>query len=238
MEESSSILQVIIWGFFLAMVLGAVVRKTNFCTMGAVSDLVNMGDTGRLRAWVFAFTVAMAGVLLMEGFGLVDLSMTMPPYRTSNFAWLRYLLGGVMFGIGMTLASGCVNKTLIRIGSGSLKSLMVLLVGGVFAYLMTKTDFFYYVFDIWMSPTNIELAPFGIDNQSVSAILAGLVGVDDTGMFHWIVGGVIVTALLYFIFRSRDFRGRGDNILGGAAVGLLVLAAWYVTSNVIIDVDG
>ncbi len=229
--ELSPILQVIIWGFILAVVLGVVVHKTNFCTMGSVSDLVSMGDTGRLRAWVFAFTVAMAGVLIMEAFGIVDLGKTMPPYRISNFAWLRYLLGGVIFGIGMTLASGCVNKTLIRIGGGNLKSLMVLLVGGIFAYLMTKTDFFYYGFDIWMGPTSIELTRFGIDDQSLSAILAGIVGVKDVGVFHWTVGGLIVGGLLYAIFKSRDFRSRFDNILGGASVGLLVLAAWYVTGG-------
>ena len=45
----------LLWGgFLIALVLGAVVNKTNFCTMGAVSDLVNIGDTGRMRAWLFA----------------------------------------------------------------------------------------------------------------------------------------------------------------------------------------
>ena len=34
--------------------MGAVVNKTNFCTMGAVSDMVNMGDLGRMRAWLLA----------------------------------------------------------------------------------------------------------------------------------------------------------------------------------------
>lgn len=229
--ELTPIIQVIVWGFVIAVVLGIIVNKTNFCTMGSVSDLVNMNDTGRLWSWVLAFTVAMAGVLLMEGFGIVDLNMTMPPYRTSNFAWMRYLLGGIIFGVGMTLASGCVNKTLIRIGSGNLKSLMVLFIGGYFAYLMTKTDFFYYGFNIWMSPTNIELAQFGIENQTLSAILAGLLGVKDVGVFHWAVGGLLVAGLLTFIFRSRDFRSRFDNILGGTSVGLLVLAAWYVTGG-------
>jgi len=45
---------VLVWAFGLAMILGIFATKTNFCTMGAVSDLVNIGDTGRMRAWVFA----------------------------------------------------------------------------------------------------------------------------------------------------------------------------------------
>ena len=55
---------------------------------------------------------------------------------------LASLAGGLLFGIGMTLASGCANKTLIRVGGGNLKSLMVLVVASFFAYLMAKTEFY------------------------------------------------------------------------------------------------
>ena len=33
--------------FALALIMGAVVQKTNFCTMGAISDWINMGEIGR-----------------------------------------------------------------------------------------------------------------------------------------------------------------------------------------------
>ena len=48
----------------------------------------------------------------------------------------------LLFGIGMTLTSGCGNKTLIRFGGGNLKSLVVLVIAGAMAYLMTRTDFY------------------------------------------------------------------------------------------------
>src|SRR5205085_7339805 len=35
-------------GFLLAFVFGAVANRTNFCTMGAVSDVVNMGSWARM----------------------------------------------------------------------------------------------------------------------------------------------------------------------------------------------
>ena len=47
--------------FALAFVFGAVANKTNFCTMGAVSDWVNMGDSGRMRMWLLAIAVAILG---------------------------------------------------------------------------------------------------------------------------------------------------------------------------------
>ena len=111
--------------FVIAVVMGAVTSKTNFCAMGAVSDWVNIGDTGRMRAWVFSMAVALTGVVALEAAGSINLSdATFPPYRSANFAWIRYLLGGLMFGVGMTLASGCGNRSLVRVGGGNLKSLV------------------------------------------------------------------------------------------------------------------
>jgi len=57
--------------FALAFVFGAVGNKTNFCTMGAVSDWVNMGDTGRMRMWLLAIAVAVLGssALQLAGMG-------------------------------------------------------------------------------------------------------------------------------------------------------------------------
>src|SRR5687768_17958934 len=102
--------QVLLSVFAIALVIGVIGQKTRFCTMGAVSDWVNMGDTGRMRAWVFAMAIALSGVVALEATGAIDLpGETFPPYRTANFAWLRYLAGGVLFGVGMTLASGCGN---------------------------------------------------------------------------------------------------------------------------------
>ncbi|MFA7593514.1 MAG: YeeE/YedE thiosulfate transporter family protein, partial [Thiohalobacteraceae bacterium] len=102
-----------LWGSFaIAVILGFVVNKTNFCTMGAVSDWVNMGDTGRFRAWVFAIAIAMLGVAGLEYSGLVAPGDAFPPYRAGQLIWAENLLGGILFGIGMTLASGCANKTL------------------------------------------------------------------------------------------------------------------------------
>ena len=58
----------------LSIVLGAVVNKTNFCTMGAVSDMVNMSDYGRFRAWLLAIAVAILGASTLEYLGMVDIT--------------------------------------------------------------------------------------------------------------------------------------------------------------------
>lgn len=218
--------------FVIAAAMGAVANKTNFCTMGAISDWINMEDKGRLRAWLLAVAVAMGGVLLLEALGKINLSgSTFPPYRTANFAWLRYLLGGVMFGIGMTLASGCGNKTLIRIGGGNLKSLVVLAIASTMAYFMLWSDFYGIVFDRWMAPLAVNLGAFGAKSQTLDGIFGGLAGMADTSTLHLILGAILVVGILFFAFRSEEFRTNRDNILGGVVIGLAVLSGWYLTGS-------
>ena len=227
-----------LWGSFaIAVILGFVVNKTNFCTMGAVSDWVNMGDTGRFRAWVFAIAIAMLGVAGLEYSGLVAPGDAFPPYRAGQLIWAENLLGGILFGIGMTLASGCANKTLIRIGGGNLKSVLVLLVIAVVAYFMVNPfpgsdqTLFTLLFYDWIRPLAVNLKT----SQDLGAVLGGTA---NAPLLRLAIGGVLGLMLLVYVFKSADFRGRFDNILGGLVVGLAVLGAWYLTSNVLIDLDG
>ncbi|MGD9095193.1 MAG: YeeE/YedE family protein [Chromatiales bacterium] len=222
--------------FVIALVMGAVVNKTNFCTMGAVSDWVNMGDKGRLGAWLFAIAVALIGVVILERLGLVDADGAFPPYRNGQLIWAENLLGGIIFGIGMTLASGCGNKALIRVGGGNLKSIMVVLIIAVIAYYMinpfpgSDQTLFTLLFYDWIRPLSIDLAP----NQDLGTVIAGA---ENAVTARLVIGLLLGLLLLALVFRSADFRGSKDNILGGFVVGLAVLAAWYVTSNVMVNVD-
>ncbi|MDT8385336.1 MAG: YeeE/YedE family protein [Gammaproteobacteria bacterium] len=225
-----------LWAIFaIAIVLGAVANKTNFCTMGAVSDWVNMGDLGRIRAWLLAIAVAMLGVVVLESFGLVNANAAFPPYRAAQLIWAENILGGILFGIGMTLASGCGNKTLVRIGGGNLKSIVVLAVIAVIAYFMTNPfpdsdqTLFGMLFYDWIRPLAIT-APAGQD-------LGALLNPTNALMTRLVIGCVLVVAFLVFIFKSADFRSSRDNILGGLIVGLCVLGGWYVSSNVAVEVD-
>lgn len=231
----------VLWGtLIIAVIMGAVVNKTNFCTMGAVSDLVNIGDSGRMRAWLFAMAVAMLGVAALEYLHLINLDASRPPYRGSNFAWIEYLIGGILFGVGMTLGSGCGNKTLIRIGGGNLKSIVVFAVISVCAYFMVNpfpgTDKTIYseVFYRWTNPLNVALG----GKQDLGSLAGSFVVGVDSVTLRLVIGAVIGLGLLIFAFKSIDFRSRFDNILGGAVVGIAVIGAWYVSSALITVVAG
>jgi uncharacterized membrane protein YedE/YeeE len=237
-ESFTEAQSVLLWATFaIAVVMGAVVNKTNFCTMGAVSDWVNMGDKGRIRAWFFAIAIAILGVVILESIGMVSPGDAFPPYRASNLIWAENIVGGFMFGIGMTLASGCGNKALIRIGGGNIKSIFVLLIIGVIAYYMVNPfpdsdkTLFTVLFYEWIRPMAISMKT----PQDLGSIVASA---ENAATARLIIGSVIALGLLIFIFKSSDFRGSRDNILGGLVVGLAVLGGWYVSSNVKIDLDG
>ena len=224
--------------FVIAVILGLVVNKTNFCTMGAVSDLVNMGDGARLRAWILAATVALIGVVILETFGMVNVSSTLPPYRGSEFQWGRYILGGVLFGVGMTFASGCGNKTLIRIGGGNIKSIFVFAVIAVIAYYMVDpfkelpSTWYQTYFASWLGQAAISLDT----PQDLGSIVGNWFGI--SAMTMRIALGVVIAAIaLRYIFRSEEFRKSSDNILAGFVVGIIVLLAWYFTSNIAVNTE-
>ncbi|HEX9673690.1 MAG TPA: YeeE/YedE family protein [Burkholderiales bacterium] len=224
--------QVLAAVFGAAVILGAVTSKTNFCAMGAVSDWVNIGDTGRMRAWVFAMAVALAGVIALEAAGVVNLSgETFPPYRTANFAWIRYLLGGLMFGVGMTLASGCGNRTLVRIGGGNLKSLMVVAIFATSAYLMLWTPLYEKAFLPWVAATTVNLQSYGVANQELGTVLAGMFGMGRSQALNLAVAAAVAAGMVVFCFKSADFRGERDHILGGAVVGLAIVFGWWLTGG-------
>ena len=206
--------------------------------MGAVSDLVNMGDSGRLRAWILAATVALIGVVILEALGRVDLSSTLPPYRGSEFQWGRYILGGIMFGVGMTFASGCGNKTLIRIGGGNIKSIFVFAVIAVIAYYMVDpfkelpSTWYQTYFSSWLGQASISLNT----PQDLGSIVGNWFGISALTM-RIILGIVVAVIALRYIFKSNDFRKSGENIFAGVAIGLIVLLAWYFTSNTAVTTD-
>ena len=212
-------------GFALAFVFGAIANKTHFCTMGAISDVVHMGHWVRMRMWLLAIAVAMLGANLLSLMDVVDLSQSI--YPRPRFIWLSHIVGGLCFGCGMVRASGCGNRTLVRIGGGSLKSLVVLVFLAISAY-MTLKGLFGMARVNWIEPHSLDLSAVG--GQDLPAIAKYMFGAA-RGTWQVIIGGVIALALMWFAFKDGDFRHSIDSILGGVVIGLLVVAGWYVTGH-------
>ncbi len=219
-------------GFVLAAIVGAVANKTNFCTMGAVSDWINMGHKGRLGAWVLAMGVAVAGVQLLELTGLVDVQSSI--YRSSILGLGGYIVGGVLFGIGMTLGGGCGQRTLVRLGAGNLKALVVLLILGITAY-MTIRGLLGVVRLQLFEPLSIDLAGQGLEEQGLATLIAGVLGFDNSQALHWIVGLVVAALLILWALSKPEVRSDSNNLLGGIVVGAGIVGAWIITGWIGLD---
>ena len=124
----------------------------------------------------------------------------------------------------MTLGSGCGSRTLVRIGGGNLKSIVVFLMLAISAYMTIKGLFA--VFRVAaIDPVAVALPA----TQGLPSLLAkGLGGGRDTLLA--VVAGVLGAGLMAFVFMSREFR-TFDNLLGGVVVGLVVVAGWYLSGH-------
>ena len=225
MEDWSVVSKVSLLGFIGAMIFGAVASKTHFCIMGSVSDWINMDSRVRFRAWVLSIGIAVLGAQSMNQLGWVDFSESI--YLGATFGWAGFLIGGALFGIGMTLGAGCGQRTLVRVGGGNMKSLVLLIVMAITAYATLRGLLAPIRIDV-VGPLSIDLAARGIQDQGIDTILSGLTGVSLSAMTLMIAGAIGVGCVLY-AFLDKGFRASADNILAGVTIGLLVTGAWYVT---------
>ena len=228
MEATANPAHLVVWGgFALAFLFGAVANKANFCTMGAVSDVVNMGHWGRMRMWLLAIAVAIVGANLLSYAGLVDLTKSV--YQRPTLNWLSLALGGALFGVGMSLAGGCANKNLIRAGGGSVRSLVVLTFLAISAY-MTLKGLFGQWRNSWLDPVSIDLARFGLKDQHLASVLAQATGLAQKTAIVTALS-VIGLALLLFVFKDKRFRSNPTQWLAGLTIGAIVTAGWYVSGH-------
>ena len=225
MEDWSVVHKVSLLGFLGALVFGVVANKTHFCIMGSISDWVNMGSRVRFRAWMLSIGIAILGSQAMVQLGWVDLDGTM--YRSANFGLAGFLIGGLLFGIGMTLGAGCGQRTLVRVGGGNLKSLVVLIVMAITAYATLRGLLAPVRIDVF-GPLSIDLEAQEITSQGIEIILAHLVGASGQTMAV-IVALVLGLGAIIYALKDKDFRASADNILAGVTIGVLVVGAWYVT---------
>lgn len=223
MDGASNVAETVAWlGFALALIFGYVANKTSFCTMGAVSDVVNMEDWGRMRAWMLGIAVATLGTGVLVYLGFLDITKTY--YTRDTFYWLAALVGGVTFGIGMTLAGGCGQRTLVRLGGGNLKSVVVFLFLG-YSALVSMNGIFRIFTD---SVLRADMFTIRLDHMQT---LPSLMRMEDPTS-HLMIAGALALAILVFVFANKEFRGNADNILAGVVVGLVVIGGWYVTGKI------
>jgi uncharacterized membrane protein YedE/YeeE len=194
--------------------------------MGAVSDVVNMGDWGRMRAWLLAIAVAVIGTNYLAYSGTINITKTI--YTGQNLQWAAHIVGGLIFGVGMTLASGCGNKTLVRVGGGNLKALVVFIYMAYAAQLTLRGIFAPIRVSILGAPAVTTQLP---TNQTLPHLLHGMLGMS-LPQAELVIAGLIGALLIAFVVLNKDFWENKDNFLAGIVLGGIIVAGWYVTGKI------
>lgn len=213
----------VLWAAFaLAVVFGAIAQRTHFCTMGAVADIVNTGDWARMRMWVLAIGVAMLGFNAMVAAGHVEAGKSI--YAAPRLTWLSAVIGGLMFGFGMVLASGCGSKTLVRIGGGNLKSVVVFLVLGLAAFATLKG-----ITGVARVATVDRVAIEFAGGQDLPTLAAGAFGLARGQAALWL-GVLLGGGLIAWVLARAEGRS-ADVLLGGLGIGAVIVGMWWVSGQ-------
>lgn len=207
--------------FVIAVALGALLAATRYCSLGAVSDWVLLGDTRRFRMWLVAAGVALAGSGMLELVDGLDPSATLVPYASPHFAWMRYVLGGLLFGVGMQLASGCTSRQLLRIGGGSLKAMTATAVAAVCAAWLIDGGAYRRLIAL-----HLELG--AVDFATPPRLGVWLAEAGGSAFAPGHVALVIGIILAFFAGRSRLCAREWA---GGVGLGLAVVAGWWLSGG-------
>jgi len=213
----------LLWGaFLLAAAFGALSQRSHFCTMGAIADVVSMGDWTRARMWCLAVATAAGGFGLLAGSGWIDPAAAL--YTAPRLQWASHLAGGLMFGAGMVLASGCGGKTLVRIGGGNLKSLVVLIVLAVAAFATLRG------LTAVLRVATVDSWFLGLPSrQDLPSLLSPAVGISRRSLSAGL--GLLAFGVLAVLALTGRGVDRAAVWQGGLGAGLLVSAMWWLSGH-------
>ncbi len=198
------------------IILGLAARLGRFCTLGAIEDYLYQGNDVRLRMWGLAIGVAGLGTFTLVSFGALDPGQSI--YHLAPWSPLFAILGGLMFGYGMSLAGNCGFGALARFGGGDLRSFVIVLVMGISAYVMLSGPL------AQLRLAGLALTEISTQTHSYPQILSGLTGLPVAPL-----GLLISAAITGFALWSGDFLKDRKAVMWGALVGLAIVSGWAGT---------
>ncbi len=216
-------------GFAIGVIAGFAVRHARLCTFGAIEDALMGGDSRRLRVFGLALGIAILGTQALVVGGLLDPALV--TYTPAALPLVSILIGGVMFGVGMALVGTCGFGSLVRLGTGDLRSLVVILVLGGAAYATLRGVFATFRIEILES---LSVPMPGGTQADIASLSSQFLGLD----IRTIIAVIAGTALCWLALRDRRLRRAPRLVSSGIVLGILIVAGWIVTTNVVDEFAG
>jgi uncharacterized membrane protein YedE/YeeE len=219
--ESTSTLAVLA-GLGIGAVIGAAALVSNFCALGGVADILFARDWRRMRAWILAAGVAIVGTQVLDAAGVLNIDGVLLPY----LLWLPTLLGGLLFGFGMAISGGCINRALVRLGAGSVKSLTIVFVAGLVSALTLAGP---------LAPLNDALARAGRLDLMVAPEglhrIFGMLPMVNAEIVRWAFTALIGGGMIVFAVKDDWFRATRDQLMAGLVIGATIPLAWLASGS-------
>ena len=211
----------VVWGgLAVGAGFGIAGRLSRFCLLTGLRGAV-LGTDGRmLRCFALALAVAMLGTQALQAAGLIDVAGSV--YARPSFPPVLVFLGGAIFGTGMALANGCGARALVLLGGGNLRSFVVLLCLAVAGFATMSGV---------LVPLRMSLADLMVIDTGAARTLPELLAGAGLarGLAIWLPVLAVAGGLGAYALGNAAFRASPRHLLGGLAVGALVVAGWVVT---------
>ncbi len=152
--------------FALALALGIINQRSRFCVVRSLRDPFMLGDGEMTKGLITSLVVVVIGFAVIKFLEIRDPLMGVG----STVGWPA-IVGGIIFGLGMTIAGGCASGSLWRTGEGQVKLMLSLFSFAIFSggtYVVLNIVFgFSYV--------NRKFLPDELDGYLPSLLLLGAI---------------------------------------------------------------
>lgn len=209
-------------GLAIGAAAGFAVRHARLCTFGAIEDALMGGDSRRLRIFGLALGIAILGTqaLIVGGF----LNPELATYTPAALPLVAILIGSVMFGIGMAMVGTCGFGSLVRLGAGDLRSLVVVLVLGGAAYATLRGVFAGFRVGFLES---LSLAMPDGARSDIASLSSLALGID----VHSVIAAIAGAGLCWLALSDARLRRAPRLVSAGIVLGIMIVAGWIVTTS-------
>ena len=199
-----------LFGFFL--------QKGDLCASSAMSEAIMFKDRSKLWGFWVAIVTTMVSLAIISVLGWVT-------PNPKPLMWMSYIIGGLIFGVGMVFAGGCISGVLYKGGTGNINSIMALM-------------------GVPFGVAAVELGPLhGFHEFMKSYVVSGSDGesitlFSITGIPYWILALIFAVATLLYALIRKNKNNRQFAIplkrswkpwIAGIFIGVLGIFA-YLTS--------
>jgi uncharacterized protein len=209
-------------GFAIGAAAGFAVRHAKLCSFGAIEDALMGGDSRRLRIFGLALGIAILGTQALIIGGILDPGLT--TYTSPALPLASILIGSLMFGAGMALVGTCGFGSLVRLGAGDLRSLIVILVLGATAYATLRGVLANFRIDVL---ERLSIAMPDRISSDMASLSSHALGFEVRAILTVAAG----TGLCLLALGDARLRRAPRLLSAGIALGVLTVAGWILTGS-------